>query len=70
MKFTVVFNKRHEVVVKSASNSYEKHEIIYNTLTSHDVDVNIAMDCASFCELAAAGETYNEADFDVYIEEY
>lgn len=70
MKFTIVFNKdNHEVVTGIESNSYDKNEFIYNTLTSHNIDHDTAANCAGFCELASAGETYNETDFDVYIEE-
>lgn len=70
MKFTIVFNKgNHEEVTGIVSNSYDTNEFIYNTLTSHNIDHDTAENCAGFCELASAGETYNETDFDVYIEE-
>ena len=70
MKFTIVFkNGNHEVVTRSVSNSYDKHEFIYTTLTSHNIDHDTAANCAGFCELASAGVIYNETDFNVYIEE-
>ena len=38
-------------------------------LYKHGIDEETAIDCASWCELATDCESYNEENFDVYLEE-
>ena len=48
---------------------YDKNEKVYDTLTQNGIDVERAIECASWVELAEYGESYNEEDFDVYVSE-
>lgn len=72
MKIQMVIHNPHRKVVaitKYANTVREINEVIYETLTKHGIDEEIAIDCASWCELATDGESYNEENFDVYLEE-
>ena len=72
MKIKMVIHNPHRKVVaitKYANTEKEINEVVYETLTKHVIDEEIAIDCASWCELATDGESYNEENFDVYLEE-
>ena len=72
MKIQMVIHNPHRKVVdvtKYANTAREINKAVYDTLTKHGIDEEIAIDCASWCELAADGESYNEENFDVYLEE-
>ncbi|MEZ3438660.1 MAG: hypothetical protein K1W18_07250 [Oscillospiraceae bacterium] len=45
------------------------NETIYSILTRYGIDDETAIDCACWCELATIGESYNEENFDIYVEE-
>lgn len=68
-KFEIVIHKPHTVVTRYGNNAGDINERIYDTLTNHGVNEELAMDCACWCELADYGESYNENDFDVYVTE-
>lgn len=72
MKIQMVIHNPHRKVVditKYANTAREINEVVHGTLTKHGVDEETAIDCASWCELATVGESYNEENFDVYLEE-
>ena len=69
MKIEIVFSKPHKKVTRYASNIGGKNEKVYDTLTQNGIDVERAIECASWVELAEYGESYNEEDFDVYVSE-
>lgn len=45
----------------------EIHHAVYDRLTQYGIDEERAIECDSWCELAANGERYYEDDFDVFI---
>lgn len=67
MRINIVIHKPHKSIVSYVNNSRDINETVYNILTSHKVEEEIAIDCSSWCELATDGESYNEENFDVYI---
>lgn len=73
IKITVVLHKENEKVKTIAKyvrgNAWDINESIYNTLTAWGIDEEIAIDCASWGELAGIGESYNIDDFDLYIDD-
>ena len=72
MRIQMVIHNPHRKVVaitKHANTAREINKVVYDTLAKHGVDEEIAIDCASWCELATDGESYNEQNFDVYLEE-
>lgn len=73
IKLTFVSHKDNEKVKTIAKyvkgNAYDINECIYNTLTAWGIDEEIAIDCASWGELAGIGESYNMDGFDLYIED-
>lgn len=73
IKITVVLHKENEKVKTIAKyvrgNAWDINESIYNTLTAWGIDEEIAIDCASWGELAGIGESYNMDDFDLYIDD-
>ena len=73
IKITVVLQKENEKVKTIAKyvrgNAWDINESIYNTLTAWGIDEEIAIDCASWGELAGIGESYNMDDFDLYIDD-
>ena len=72
-KITAVLHKENEKVKTIAKyvrgNAWDINESIYNTLTAWGIDEEIAIDCASWGELAGIGESYNMDDFDLYIDD-
>lgn len=44
------------------------HDKVFDVLYRNGIEDEKAIDCASWCELAVDGETYNEEEFDVYVE--
>ena len=72
MKIQMVIHNPHRKVVaitKHANTAREINKAVYDTLAKHGVDEETAIDCANWCELATDGESYNEENFDVYLEE-
>ena len=72
MRIQMVIHNPHKKVVditKCANTAREINKVVYDTLTKHGVNEETAIDCASWCELATDGESYNEENFDVYLEE-
>jgi len=69
MQLIIVIHKPYKSITKYASHSKEVHDIVYNTLTRYGIDTFQAIECASWCEIAPIGESYNEENFDVYIED-
>lgn len=43
------------------------HESIYDSLVKYGISEEIAIDCASWAEIACEGESYNEELFDAYV---
>lgn len=68
MRFEIVIHNPHTTVTRYGNNARDINDRIYDTLTRHGIDEEIAIDCACWCELAGEGETYNTDEFDVYIE--
>lgn len=73
IKLTFVLHKDYEKVKTIAKyvkeNAYDINESIYNTLAAWGIDEEIAIDCASWGEIAEIGESYNMDDFDLYIDD-
>lgn len=68
MKIQIVIHKPHKSIIRYANNEKEINETVYSVLEKYGVDTETAIDCACWCELATNGESYNEENFDVYIE--
>lgn len=73
IKLTFVSHKDNEKVKTIAKyvrgNTNDINECIYRTLTAWGIDEEIAIDCASWGEIAEIGESYNMDDFDLYIDD-
>lgn len=69
MKFEIVIHNPHTAITRYANNAWDINEKVYDTLTSHGIDEETAIDCACWCELAGDGESYNTDEFDVYVSE-
>ena len=72
MRIQMVIHNPHRKVVtvtKYANTTREINEVVNDTLSKHGIDEETAIDCASWCELATDCESYNEENFDVYLEE-
>lgn len=67
MKFEIVIHKPHKAIMRYANNAGDKNNRIYDTLSRNGIHEETAIDCASWCELAADGESYNTEEFDVYV---
>lgn len=67
MKFEIVIHNQHKTITRYGSDANDINEKIYDTLTEHGIDEETAIDCASWCEIAEDGESYNEENFDVYV---
>ena len=50
-------------------NANDINETVFRTLYAWGVKEETAIECASWAELAAIGESYNTDDLDVYIED-
>ena len=69
MKVIIDIHKdKNKTVTRYAPNGYEMHDKVFDTLYNNGIEEEKAIDCASWCELACDGESYNEEDFDVYVE--
>lgn len=69
MKIIIVIHSPHKAITRIAHSAGDINNKVYETLTKYGIDEIKAIDCASWCELANYGESYNEDNFDVYIEE-
>lgn len=69
MKIQIVIHNPHKNIVMHVKNTRDINPCVYDALTDHGVDDELAIDCACWCELADYGDSYNEENFDVYIEE-
>ena len=71
MKVQVVISQiRKRVVSKSYSLPRDKmREAVFSVLTRHGISKEVALDCAIWIESAPCGDSYNEIDFDVYVDE-
>lgn len=67
-KIQIVIHNPHKNIVRYASGR-DINETVYSVLEKHGIDTETASDCACWCELATIGESYNEENFDVYIED-
>lgn len=66
MKFT---NGVKALVVIGAKKRKCTHSMdVYYFLTENGVEHELAADAQGWTELATEGETYNEEDFDIYME--
>lgn len=71
VKITIAINKNNEntkTYTYCGASGFDMHYKVYDTLCNNGIDEFLAMECASWCELAGDGESYNEDDFDVYFE--
>lgn len=69
MKIIIVIHNPHKAITRIAHSAGDINNKVYETLTKYGIDEIKAIDCASWCELASYGESYNEDNFDAYIEE-
>lgn len=69
MKIIIVIHNPHKAITRIAHSAGDINNKVYETLTKYGIDEIKAIDCASWCELASYGESYNEDNFSVYIEE-
>lgn len=69
MKIIIVIHNPHKAITRIAHSAGDINNKVYETLTKYGIDEIKAIDCANWCELASYGESYNEDNFDVYIEE-
>ena len=69
MEIIIVIHNPHKAITRIAHSAGDINNKVYETLTKYGIDEIKAIDCASWCELASYGESYNEDNFDVYIEE-
>lgn len=69
MKIIIVIHNPHKTITRIAHSAGDINNKVYETLTKYGIDEIKAIDCASWCELASYGESYNEDNFDAYIEE-
>lgn len=68
MRFKIVFHHPHKCVERFCKRQSEINDVIYVTLTNHGISAETAIDCASWCEIAVVGGTYNTEEFDLYVE--
>lgn len=64
MKITIVIHNPHKEIVRYVRNTAEINDVVCETLTRNGIDYTDAIECASWCEQATYGESYNEDDFD------
>ena len=73
MEIQIVIHNMHEpvkTIVRCCNDARDINETVYDVLTKHGINDDIAIDCASWCEIATYGESYNMKNFDVYIGEF
>ena len=68
----VIHNPRKEYIVRTnnAWNINDMNEQIYDILIENGLPKEQAIDAAAWSELACYGESYHDAEFDIYTEEY
>ena len=70
MKYTVVIHKGHVTEVTCCEKSPRKiNKRIFEILTENGIETETAIDCASWCEIADADDSYNAENFVVYVAE-
>lgn len=73
MKAIIVIHKLNEKVrectLYDLRDMNDINERVYNALTRFGISEEMAIECASWAELSVDGDSFNEDDFDVYIEE-
>lgn len=69
MKFEIVIHSPYKVITRYGNNTNDINEKVYETLTKYGINEETAIDCASWCELATDGESYNADEFDLYVSE-
>ena len=69
MKIEIVIHSPHKTITRYGKDANDINEKVYETLTKYGIDEDTAFDCASWCELAIYGESYNTDEFDVYVSE-
>lgn len=65
----VIHNPYISIIKSLKENQKCIRDFVYDTLTHYNISEETAIDCASFCELACIGDSYNTEDFDVYVNE-
>ena len=71
IKVTVDLHKEGEKPFKityRAGSGYYMHDKIFDFLYRNGIKEELAIDAASWCELAEDGMSYMEEDFDLYVE--
>lgn len=61
-------NKKPQTYHYTASNGYNMHDKVFDALYRNNIEEFTCIEAASWCELACDGETYNEEEFDIYVE--
>lgn len=56
------------VVAKGRKKICNNSEQVFDYLIKMDIPHELSVDASSWTELASVGETYNETDFDIYME--
>ncbi len=70
MKIHIVIHDPHKSIIRCINDApCVIRELLYNILINHGIDEELAINCANWAETASYGDSYNEQDFDVYIEE-
>ncbi|MCM1061229.1 MAG: hypothetical protein NC452_13210 [Eubacterium sp.] len=68
----IVIHKMHkrvkDITKHVKENASDINRTVYDTLTQYGIDVETAIDCASWCELAPVGDSYSTDELDVYID--
>lgn len=71
INFKIVIHKNKEKCKVIERRLKEDPRVINNTiydiLTDYGIDIETAIDCASWCELAAVDDSYNTDELDVYV---
>ncbi len=69
--FKIVIHKMHEkckvIERRLKENARLINNTIYKVLTHYGIDIETAIDCACWCELATIDESYSTEELDVYV---
>ena len=71
MKVILVIHKNNEKVKTyhyTASSGQYMHDKVFDALYRDNIEEFTCIEAASWCELACDGESYNEEEFDIYVE--
>lgn len=71
MKVKLVIHKNNEKIHTynlTAPVGYDMHDKVFDLLYMNNIEEFTCIEAASWCELACDGETYNEEEFDIYVE--